>query len=76
MPFEQETIVWVPVSKSPPDAGLEVLICFKRCDCDETLVTIGTYNDDDPRMPWEVSGGLTCFGEVLYWAELPIGPQN
>jgi len=74
--LQTEVIVWVDASKALPDCDTEVLICFQRCDCDETAVTIGIYDDSDPRMPWEVDGGLTCFGPVLHWAELPDGPQR
>jgi hypothetical protein len=75
--FCVEGIAWVAVSKQlPPEAG-EYLICFQRNDCDAKAVTVGEYVEyvDEGEQPWEVDGGLLCFGTVLYWAMLPTGPR-
>ena len=72
-----ESIKWIAVSDELPDAGSEVLVCFERNDCEERDITIAEYdNSYEGESPWEVDGGLTCFGCVLFWAEMPVGPQR
>ena len=71
---EGEIIVWHDVSKELPDADSEVLVCYRRNDCDETDVTLSVYDDGHDDGPWYVDGGLLCFGTVLFWADKPIGP--
>lgn len=70
-----ERIQWVSINDNLPDAGSEVLVCFERNDCYDRDVTVASY-DDSLEQPWEVSGGLSYFGTVLYWAEMPIGPRR
>jgi hypothetical protein len=74
-----ETIHWINASKQLPDAGSEVLVCFERNDCFERDTCIAVFDDslsDDGSCCWEVDGGLTHFGIVLYWAEKPVGPTR
>lgn len=71
----KETIHWIDVADELPDSGSEVLVCFERNDCEDRDVTIAGYDDSrDGESPWEVAGGLMCFGTVMYWAEMPFGP--
>lgn len=70
-----EIIGWIDVNDGLPDAGTEVLVCYERNDCDERGVTIATFDDEDDGSPWWVDGGLTCFGTVLYWSQMPNGPE-
>lgn len=73
----REIIDWIDVRNDLPDAGMEVLVCYQRNDCVDRDVTMATYDDsDEDDGPWTVDGGLMCFGEVLYWSEMPIGPQT
>jgi hypothetical protein len=74
-----EPIHWLNASKELPDAGSEVLVCFERNDCFERDTCIAVFDDslsDDGSCCWEVDGGLTHFGIVLYWAEKPVGPTR
>jgi hypothetical protein len=72
-----EPIHWINASEQLPDAGTEVLVCFERNDCEERDVTVASYDDSiEGESPWEVDGGLMCFGLVLYWAEMPGGPKR
>jgi hypothetical protein len=72
-----ELIHWIDASQKLPDAGTEVLVCYERNDCEERDVTIATFDDEDEEDgPWWVDGGLTCFGMVMYWAEIPMGPKR
>lgn len=71
-----EVINWRDASEELPDADSEVLVCYERNDCDERDVTLAVFDDSFDGSPWEVSGGLTCFGLVLYWANIPSGPNR
>ena len=74
-PIVVESISWIDVSDELPDSGMEVLVCFERNDCEERDTCIAVYDDShEDERPWEVDGGLTHFGVVLYWAEKPTGP--
>lgn len=73
----KESIRWIDVTKELPDAGSSVLVCFERNDCEERDVTIANFSDgDEDDGPWWVDGGLTCFGLVMFWAEMPRGPER
>jgi hypothetical protein len=72
--FEQ--IKWIDASEELPDSGSEVLVCYERNDCEDRDVTVAGYDDSYEDSPWEVDGGLVCFGTVLYWAEIPAGPDR
>ena len=71
-----DTIHWRNASVELPDAASEVLVCYKRNDCEERDVTIASFDDSREGSPWEVDGGLMSFGTVLYWADVPAGPQR
>lgn len=75
-PTIAESIHWIDVSDELPDAGSQVLVCYERNDCLDRDVTIADYDDSHEDEPWEVSGELVSFGTVLYWAEVPTGPQR
>jgi hypothetical protein len=75
-----EPVHWINASEQLPDAGSQVLVCYERNDCEERDVCVAVYDDSlievEGDSPWEVDGGLMCFGFVLYWAELPTGPAR
>lgn len=74
-----EQIKWISVSDELPDAGVEVLVCFERNDCEERDTCLAEYDDsllDSGESPWEVDGSLTHFGTVMFWAEKPVGPER
>lgn len=74
----KETIEWIDAAAArPPDAESEVLVCYERNDCESRDVTLAVYDDSsEDESPWSVRGGLTCFGIVVYWAEIPNGPSR
>jgi hypothetical protein len=72
-----ELIQWISVSEQLPDAGSEVLVCFERNDCEDRDTCMADYDDSrEGESPWEVDGGLTHFGIVMFWAEKPVGPKR
>jgi hypothetical protein len=72
-----EHINWIDASEELPDAGLEVLVCFERNDCEERDTCVAVFEESDDREnPWWVDGSLTHFGTVLFWAEKPVGPAR
>ena len=73
---KKETIRWIDASEELPDAGSQVIVCYERNDCEERDVTIAEYDDSNEDEPWTVSGGLMCFGLVMYWANMPEGPSR
>ena len=72
---EREIIVWIDAAKKLPDADLEVMVQYQRNDCDEVCIAWAVYDDSNKDGPWSVDGGLSCFGGVLFWAEMPKGPR-
>lgn len=71
---EGEIIIWHDVSKELPDAETEVLVCYRRNDCDERDTTLAVYDDSNEDYPWNVHGYLVAVNKVLFWADKPIGP--
>lgn len=70
-----EQIRWINASDELPDAGMEVLVCFERSDCEERDTCLAMFDDSlTGESPWMVDGGLTHFGTVMFWAEKPTGP--
>lgn len=64
-----ETIKWIDVNDSLPDADIEVLVCSTN---ENFPVWIG-YHDSEA---WNwVSGFRVLIGEVTHWAEMPTGPE-
>lgn len=75
----KESIRWIDVLEQLPDAGIEVMVCFERNDCEGRDTCVAVYDDsllDDGECPWVVPGALMHFGIVVYWAEKPSGPPR
>lgn len=73
-----EPIMWIDAAEELPDAGMEVLVCFERNDCEDRDTCMAEFDDsvDEGESPWMVDGDKTHFGIVLFWAEKPEGPKR
>ena len=69
-----EIIVWHDASKELPDADSEVLVQYQSNHGDEQYVTLAVYDDSNEDSPWTLRWSVAC--KVLFWAELPIGPES
>jgi hypothetical protein len=58
-----------------PDAEMEVLVQLQRTLVVQTEVALAVYDDSNDACPWSVAGALLTFGCVLFWAEVPHGPE-
>jgi hypothetical protein len=77
MEYLVESCIWFNANHQKPESSGEFLICYQHNDSDKRGVAIGHYDQDeidDDWSEWEVDGGLTEFGKVLYWSPLPTGP--
>jgi hypothetical protein len=71
----EEIICWIDVKQKLPDADREVLVQFQRTACEELRTEIAAYDDSDGLSRWWVRGDYVLDGKVLFWAEVPCGPQ-
>jgi len=72
---EREIIVWIDASKKLPDADSEVLVQYQRTLWVQAEVVLAVFDDANDACPWSVAGTLLTFGCVLFWAEMPQGPE-